>query len=1007
MSVKYVTKSEPSHIFNIREGDKYREHVQARRLGSMELMFLLLGKTICDSSNSVEFLTTDPPTMRNKAIKPINYLLNDEESPYWNDHIEKYFARPNHEEFNELTYPSYFEQYNIIKSRPDAKNYPVYVDLLGNYVVKRTTKKLVRFHYLKFQDGEQYFYQQILKNLPCRSEEEILGNYATYKQHFLFLYPEIHNQLQQNTANYIRNQEQLINAKFSEIMENILNNLQDLLCDNISQLLQIQLNSLKISPMINPQNTIIDLPDDQLHVFSIIKNLLGPLNDTKKYPFFFHNCSLLPIRVNDPHLEPLLFPDIFPDGEGYFCDSSGDNRNTDHKMRNYQNTQRLIKQKQIDSKFRLPSAAQLIKQSVYTGLPIIDESITTTIPTFIRTGDSYFHNKELHVNAMINNFGLPNLFITLTMAEGHWTHLHRILAATDNKDTLPTNRPLHTTLFFINYLQELKANVWRKPQHSNWGNIDNFFERVEFQNRGAAHTHGVYWVTKTIEKMITENIIRSDLPDPDIEPELYEYVSRHQIHTCSPKCGGPAAPGQTCKKGFPRPFSPMTHENNELKKYIYYCRSSKDRWVVPYHAPTLIIWNAHINIQYVNTRGLARYLNKYVTKSEPSHIFNIREGDKYREHVQARRLGSMELMFLLLGKTICDSSNSVEFLTTDPPTMRNKAIKPINYLLNDEESPYWNDHIEKYFARPNHEEFNELTYPSYFEQYNIIKSRPDAKNYPVYVDLLGNYVVKRTTKKLVRFHYLKFQDGEQYFYQQILKNLPCRSEEEILGNYATYKQHFLFLYPEIHNQLQQNTANYIRNQEQLINAKFSEIMENILNNLQDLLCDNISQLLQIQLNSLKISPMINPQNTIIDLPDDQLHVFSIIKNLLGPLNDTKKYPFFFITGSAGTGKSYVTRLIKTHNFLLQKFNESHQQKTLEETLNTTYIVGYRETAARFNRMICNMLPVENDKFWICDAIDTIDGKQMDLTDTNAFITDKSMIEEYKRLEEKATIPLQI
>ncbi|CAH1766489.1 8786_t:CDS:2 [Entrophospora sp. SA101] len=538
-------------------------------------------------------------------------------------------------------------------------------------------------------------------------------------------------------------------------------------------------------------------------------------------------------------------------------------------MRNYQNTQRLIKQKQIDSKFRLPSAAQLIKQSVYTGLPIIDESITTTIPTFIRTGDSYFHNKELHVNAMINNFGLPNLFITLTMAEGHWTHLHRILAATDNKDTLPTNRPLHTTLFFINYLQELKANVWRKPQHSNWGNIDNFFERVEFQNRGAAHTHGVYWVTKTIEKMITENIIRSDLPDPDIEPELYEYVSRHQIHTCSPKCGGPAAPGQTCKKGFPRPFSPMTHENNELKKYIYYCRSSKDRWVVPYHAPTLIIWNAHINIQYVNTRGLARYLNKYVTKSEPSHIFNIREGDKYREHVQARRLGSMELMFLLLGKTICDSSNN----------------------------------------------------------------------------------------------------GEQYFYQQILKNLPCRSEEEILGNYATYKQHFLFLYPEIHNQLQQNTANYIRNQEQLINAKFSEIMENILNNLQDLLCDNISQLLQIQLNSLKISPMINPQNTIIDLPDDQLH--------------------------------------KTHNFLLQKFNESHQQKTLEETLNTTYIVGYRETAARFNRMICNMLPVENDKFWICDAIDTIDGKQMDLTDTNAFITDKSMIEEYKRLEEKATIPLQI
>ncbi|CAJ0908487.1 3672_t:CDS:2, partial [Entrophospora sp. SA101] len=99
---------------------------------------------------------------------------------------------------------------------------------------------------------------------------------------------------------------------------------------------------------------------------------------------------------------------------------------------------------------------------------------------------------------------------------------------------------------------------------------------------------------------------------------------------------------------------------------------------------------------------------------------------------------------------------------------------------------------------------------------------------------------------------------------------------------------------------------------------------------------------------------------------------------------------------------------KTHNFLLQKFNESHQQKTLEETLNTTYIVGYRETAARFNRMICNMLPVENDKFWICDAIDTIDGKQMDLTDTmQKILTIKEKSNRGCCLEVKLSIPKEL
>ena len=146
------------------------------------------------------------------------------------------------------------------------------------------------------------------------------------------------------------------------------------------------------------------------------------------------------------------------------------------------------------------------------------------MPTFIRTGDTYFHEKQHHVNTMISSYGLPSLFITLTMAESHWTHLHKILKVSDNHDTIPTNRPLHTTLHFIHRLQQLKNHVWKNPEYSEWGHLNLFFERVDFQNRGAAHTHEVYWVSQTIDQMITENIIRSDLPDPITEFELYEKV---------------------------------------------------------------------------------------------------------------------------------------------------------------------------------------------------------------------------------------------------------------------------------------------------------------------------------------------------------------------------------------------------------------------------------------------------------------------------------------------------
>jgi len=231
---------------------------------------------------------------------------------------------------------------------------------------------------------------------------------------------------------------------------------------------------------------------------------------------------------------------------------------------------------------------------------------------------------------MIEQYSLPSLFLTLSMAEGKWTHLKHILKSTDNKDTLPTNRPLHTTLFFVNFKQHLKNHIWKKPANSRWGQLLQFFERVEFQNRGAAHTHICIWVSKPIHDMIAQNVIRSDLPNKDLEPELYEKVMKHQIHTCSPqRCGGPTSQGEQCKRGFPRPYAPITYYRADQLRYIYRCVTPEDRWVVPYHPETLLIWDAHMNIQYVTSCGLGKYLTKYVVKPKPVHTFNITDGDRY------------------------------------------------------------------------------------------------------------------------------------------------------------------------------------------------------------------------------------------------------------------------------------------------------------------------------------------------------------------------------------------
>jgi len=107
----------------------------------------------------------------------------------------------------------------------------------------------------------------------------------------------------------------------------------------------------------------------------------------------------------------------------------------------------------------------------------------------MRTGDTYFHQKQLHLNSMLQKLGLPTIFVTLSMAENRWYHLHNILANNDNSDTLPTNRPFHCANYFVHRFQTLKKELYKKSDLTGFGEITNFFDRIEFQNRGVAHTH--------------------------------------------------------------------------------------------------------------------------------------------------------------------------------------------------------------------------------------------------------------------------------------------------------------------------------------------------------------------------------------------------------------------------------------------------------------------------------------------------------------------------------------
>ena len=130
----------------------------------------------------------------------------------------------------------------------------------------------------------------------------------------------------------------------------------------------------------------------------------------------------------------------------------------------------------------------------------------------------------------------------------------------------------------------------------------------------------------------------------------------------------------------------------------------------------------------------------------------------------------------------------------------------------------------------------------------------------------------------------------------------------MLGNHASYRERYLSLHPDFQNSIQHSTNIITNESRHSLQYQFNTIIANILENLTDNITPQIADILTKQLDALKLTPPIFSQNAMLNLPEEQYILYNTIVSNLGPLQ-SKKYPFFFITGSGGTGKSYMTRLI--------------------------------------------------------------------------------------------------
>ncbi|XP_078383840.1 uncharacterized protein LOC144666317 [Oculina patagonica] len=259
----------------------------------------------------------------------------------------------------------------------------------------------------------------------------------------------------------------------------------------------------------------------------------------------------------------------------------------------------------------------------------------------LRSSPPYFERCKRDLFAMIRQLGNPTWFCSFSAAETRWTHLLKTLGRiiekkeyTDDeikqmtwkqKSDLIQTDPVTCARSFDHMVQLFIRDVL-KSSAMPIGEIVDYFYRVEFQQRGSPHIHGLFWIKDApqYEKSPAEEIVSFvdkyvTCQKPDSSSEMYDLVNLH-MHRHAKTC---KKTGQNiCRFNFPLPPMPRTMILTPLEKTGYDEESQK--CIKENGEKIKVELN---NMKYGEDITFEEFLNK-LQLTEESYILAIRQSLK-------------------------------------------------------------------------------------------------------------------------------------------------------------------------------------------------------------------------------------------------------------------------------------------------------------------------------------------------------------------------------------------
>ncbi|MCP4351134.1 MAG: hypothetical protein GY795_37190 [Desulfobacterales bacterium] len=391
----------------------------------------------------------------------------------------------------------------------------------------------------------------------------------------------------------------------------------------------------------------------------------------------------------------------------------------------------------------------------------------------IRGSPMYWGRVFSDVLAMVRTCGIPTWFVTYSSADTQWNeNIHHIIQKSHGRTlsddqieemswaercaTLrgdPVTVARNWDYRFKTHMKEVVLNKDLNPL----GDVTEHFYRVEFQQRGAAHCHCLYWVREapTLDKNTDEEVcefideyVSCAQPLPGIDPELgidiSELVQKLQTHNHKQTCYKKSK--AQCRFHFPRDQCDTTFiERNEKedsdeedsedcvktkktkqstlqKVTVNLCRSIEELNINPYCPKILGTWRANIDVQFItNVYACAAYILSYVCKAEKELSATMKEAVAQlpdncsaREYmfsagnsfVHGRELGTIEAVYRASpSMQMRHQTRAVQWIPVGYPEERVRLLKKenrINHLADESEDVFEKNLLDRYSQRPDH-----------------------------------------------------------------------------------------------------------------------------------------------------------------------------------------------------------------------------------------------------------------------------------------------------------------